>query len=415
MFANGLQRLTNHRNTRTEKRRFNTMRIAFLGNLPPASVLPEEFLRPRLRRDDHPAPWITSLLPNLARISGFKLRFVIVDYSIRRHALVERDGVEYEGIPCRLPERLNRKTLYFQKSLAATPVLRRFKPDLVHAFGFETGFGTIALRSAFPVSCFIQGIAEDYFPYYKQRDWIERRVGRWAERRAVRQVKWMVAETEYARTWALRHHPAADVALIPHSLRSVFHERAEPLYGNSILTLGTLEERKGMDTILKAFAKTRCADARLVMVGDGALRASLESLADHLGIRNRVDFTGALDTREVIERMNHARVCVIASRADTSPNVVTEAHAIGLPVIGTRVGGIPEMIHEGEDGYLVERDDASAMAERMTRLLMDESLARRLGQAGQAKVRRLNDPTKIAEIHARFFERIGNQLGVYGI
>lgn len=67
--------------------------------------------------------------------------------------------------------------------------------------------------------------------------------------------------------------------------------------------------------------------------------------------------------------LNRAGAFVIASRMNTSPNALTEAHAIGLPVIGTRAGGIPEMIEEGKDGMLEPVDDADAMADRMQRLL----------------------------------------------
>jgi glycosyltransferase involved in cell wall biosynthesis len=127
-----------------------------------------------------------------------------------------------------------------------------------------------------------------------------------------------------------------------------------------------------------------------------------------------VEFTGALERDQVIARMNQSSVFVIGARMDTSPNVVTEAHAIGLPVVGTRTGGIPEMIDEGRDGFLVDVDDVAVMAERMERLLSRPDEARALGAAGRAKVRRLNDPDAVAAAHAEYFRRMVASRGEAG-
>jgi glycosyltransferase involved in cell wall biosynthesis len=386
------------------------MKIAFIGNLPAASVMPQSCIRAKDWTSNHPAPWMVALLPALAKSTRHELRVFLPQRAVTKHEVVVKDGVEYEGIPTQWPERFLRKTLYFQKSMAVRKAIRQFRPDLIHAFGFETGNALIALRTGFPVSCFIQGIAEDYFPYYKQRPWIDRHVGRWGEKVAVPRVPWMVAETEYAKTWALRRNPEAHVAIIPHPLRRVFLEKAAPSYGPVVVTVGTLDERKGMDTIIRALALIENKSARLVVVGKGPLRQPLGELANSLGVADRIEFAGPLDTDGVIARMNEAGVYVIASRADTSPNVLSEAHAVGLPVVGTRAGGIPEMIDEGEDGFVVDVDDEVAMARRLEELLADPERARRMGEVGREKVRALNDPARIAEAHVEFFEKIRGDL-----
>ena len=387
------------------------MKIAFIGTFPTTGIFPPEAIRPRYRKGrGHPAPWIAALMPELARLGRFKLRVFLAHRSLSGPIVVERDGVEYEGVPCQLPERFERLGLHWEKSVALRRAVQRFNPAFIHAFGFETGAALIAVRSGYPVSCFIQGIAEKYFPYYTERTWIDRHVGRWAERRAAPRVRWMVAETEFARTWALGRNPNAKVALIPHPLRSVFLDKASPTYGPMILTVGGLSPRKGVDTVIRGFAGAGVTAARLVVAGGGPLRDSLETLAADLGIRDQVEFTGALATEEVIRFMNQARALVIASRVDTSPNALSEAHAIGLPVIGTRAGGIPEMIEEGVDGFHVDVDDHVAMADRMELLLADPDLARRMGAAGREKVRVLNDPARVAQAHVEFFTRIGEEL-----
>ncbi|MDA0768466.1 MAG: glycosyltransferase, partial [Verrucomicrobia bacterium] len=345
------------------------MRIAFVGSLPAAAVFPIELVREHYRRGNHPAPWVQGLLPALAATSGFKLRVILVQRAILRPCLVERDGVEYQGVPYHLPERSNIRLFHLPKSLVYRTALRQFQPDLVHAFGMETGSGTIALRSGFPVSCFVQGILEKLYPLFPPRALGEVAAERWCESRAVRRIRWFVAENEWAREWVLSCNPAARVTLIPHSLRNDFLAKAAPTYEKRVLSVGGLTRIKGMDTIIKAFARIKDKEAKLCLVGTGPLMQELKKLAQSLGVGERVEFTGNLDTERVIAQMNRASVFVVASRVDTSPNVLSEAHAIGLPVIGTKGGGIPEMIEEGLDGYQVEVDGFEEMALRMDHLL----------------------------------------------
>jgi glycosyltransferase involved in cell wall biosynthesis len=378
--------------------------------MPPSSVFPEECIRPRYRKPAHPAPWMVALLPALAHLGKYECRVFLTHRSIAKPCVVERDGVTYVGVPSPVPERFGRTSLYHQYSFAVKGPVRKFAPDLIHAFGFETGAALIALRTGLPVSTFIQGIVEDYFPYYKNRSFIDRHVGRWGERTASKRVRWMVAETEYAKAWARKANPGVHVSIIPHPLRPIFLDKAEPTYPEVVFTAGTLEPRKGVDVIIRAFARVGRPEARLVIAGGGGQRQELEALATDLKVAERVEFTGPLATESIIERMNGSRVFVIASHVDTSPNVLTEAHAIGLPVIGTRGGGIPEMIDDGIDGYVIDVADDHAMAGHLNTLLSDVSLARRLGAAGREKVTTLNAPSRIAEQHAQFFEHIRKEL-----
>lgn len=372
--------------------------------------MPDEALRPSRRGGQHPAPWIVALLPALARLSGFRLRVFLPQRVVIKHTVVEHDGVEYEGIPHPFPERWNSHVLHYSKNFALGSAVRDFDPDVVHAFGMENGSATVALRTGFPVSCFIQGIAEKLEPYYKQRGFVRKKVAVMGERSAVKRLRWMVAETEFARSWALGHNPEAHVALIPHPLRGQFLEQANPCGDKRVISVGGLDDRKGMDTIIRAFAKVGDDDSRLAIVGGGPLLNDLKALSESLGLGGRVEFTGAIPSEEVLEQLNRSSVYVIASRMDTSPNVVTEAHAVGLPVIGTRAGGIPEMIDEGIDGHHVDVDDVDAMSARMSELIKDPERARNMGKAGREKVKTLNDPERIAEAHVEFFEKVREDL-----
>ena len=166
-----------------------------------------------------------------------------------------------------------------------------------------------------------------------------------------------------------------------------------------ILHVARLVEVKGTRYLLRAFGTLaqRYDDVQLLIIGDGPLRRPLEALAVSAGIRDRVEFLGGLRHADVLAWMRKAAMLVLpgirtaTGREEGLGMVLLEAAATGLPVIGSRVGGIPECILEGRTGFLVpERDDA-ALAQRMAELLDDTVKRRQMGTEGRALVERQFD------------------------
>jgi glycosyltransferase involved in cell wall biosynthesis len=293
--------------------------------------------------------------------------------------------------------------------------VQAFNPDLVHAFGLETGNATIAGHLGYLSTCFVQGIVQKLAPFLEHCSPAYLNVLERLERQAVPRMQGFVAETEFARKWVLSVDPRANVVNIPHAVNREFIEQGKPDFAQCrFLTVGSIDSLKGTDPLIRAFARARHPARRLTIAGDGPLLPVCRELVKSLGIQDRVEFTGAVPRKEIIRLMTNSRALVHAARMDTSPNVITEAHSIGLPVLATRAGGIPEMIDEGRDGFLVAIDDLEAMAERMDRMAAAPELCRTMGAAGRAKVIRLNDPATVASAHADFFRRIVAEYGSAG-
>ena len=148
-----------------------------------------------------------------------------------------------------------------------------------------------------------------------------------------------------------------------------------------VVTVGRLHGPKGHDVLIRAIARLRDSgrDILLTVVGSGSERAALESLVRDLGVERAVEFAGSLSEDEVIARLRRAHAFVLASRLETRPVVLMEALALGIPVIATDVGGIPEIVTPEWDGLLVGADDATALASAVARLMDDPGLRRRLG------------------------------------
>ncbi|UWQ23181.1 glycosyltransferase family 4 protein [Jannaschia sp. W003] len=158
--------------------------------------------------------------------------------------------------------------------------------------------------------------------------------------------------------------------------------------GKHILFVGRLAAVKGVRVLLEAFARVRAAhpDARLTLVGDGDERAAIEDHARALGCDDGVRFTGYLNQDEVAEALAQADLFALPSFAEGVPVVLMEAMAARLPVLATRIAGIPELVEDGVAGRLVPPGDVDAFADALDALLNDPAGRTAMGAAGRARV-----------------------------
>ena len=173
---------------------------------------------------------------------------------------------------------------------------------------------------------------------------------------------------------------------------ALFHPPARLEPAPAILFVGRLVEKKGCVHLIHAMAEVRrvLPEARLVVLGDGPERASLEAEARRWGAQ--AIFLGVQGGEEVRHWMASSRVLAVPSitagngDAEGLPTVLFEALAMGLPVVCSRSSGIPELVRDEIEGLLAEERDEAALAANLLRLCQDDLLATRLGNAGRARV-----------------------------
>jgi glycosyltransferase involved in cell wall biosynthesis len=172
--------------------------------------------------------------------------------------------------------------------------------------------------------------------------------------------------------------PNLDLSRIPDRSR-LSRPEAPP----TVLFIGREFERKGGDLLLQAFARVRARipDARLLVVGPQALTIPDPGVTN-LGLLRKDD---PRDWAQLIAAYRSADVFCFPTRFEPFGIVILEAMLFGLPCIATRTGAIPEMIQEGETGYLVPSDDVDALVARLLVLLDDRELSRRLGEVGRKR------------------------------
>jgi glycosyltransferase involved in cell wall biosynthesis len=155
-----------------------------------------------------------------------------------------------------------------------------------------------------------------------------------------------------------------------------------------IAVVANMYSRVKGHTHLISAASSVCRDipeAIFVLIGDGKERPNLEQQVRQAGLEKNFLFLGSRG--DVPELLACCNLFVLPSEAEALPNALLEAMAAGLPVVGTRVGGIPEIIRNGMDGLIVPAKDPHALAEAILRILQNPRLAKQLSQAGQDMVR----------------------------
>ena len=361
--------------------------------------------------DDVIVPWLVELLRRL-RAAGYGIEVFTSAY--RGGGPDQYDGLpvhRFRYAPARwedlthdeaAPDRLKRSWRY--RLLAVTYVVggawgvwrlcRRQSYDVVHVHWAmpHALFGWIARWTcrARIVTTF----------YGVELRWTRSRLGplRWMIRRAARSSDRAVAISRSTQA-DVQQLGRPDVLVIPYGVGIAAEPRTTtPGSGTpfTILFVGRLVARKGVEVLLRALSRMAPQlDARAVVVGEGPELEPLRALAAHVGVASRVTFTGRIAWDALASAYRTASVVVLPAvlddRGDTEGLgvVLLEAMQLGVPVVGSDLGGIPDIVEHETSGLLVPSGDADALAAALVRLAQDPALAARLGEAGRIRATEL--------------------------
>ncbi len=182
----------------------------------------------------------------------------------------------------------------------------------------------------------------------------------------------------------------------------------------TVLHVARLVEKKGTAYLIRAFAMIAHVfpEVDLVIIGDGPLRESLVTLARAIGLKSRILFTGVRSHEEVMAAMNKAAMLVLPSVTAGSGDaeglgmVLLEAAALGVPLIGTWHGGIPEAVDDEQTGFLVPERDVVMLAGRMQELLANHALRKSMGRQARVLCESRFDIQKQTQRLEAFYDKV---------
>lgn len=174
---------------------------------------------------------------------------------------------------------------------------------------------------------------------------------------------------------------------------------------NRVVTVARLSPEKGLPFLIEAIkiARHSVAEAELVIIGGGALEADLKKFTSEHSLQEVVHFLGAKPNLEAMTEVAQSAVFVLPSLGEGLGIVLLEAQALGVPVIGTKVGGIPDVIAHEESGLLVPPSDPKALAEAIVRVLSNPAFAAQLAETATSRLAKF-DWDRIAEQYKQLYE-----------
>jgi glycosyltransferase involved in cell wall biosynthesis len=316
-------------------------------------------------------------------VAGFKDRFNI-------HVAVGDQGFLTRGVS-RLGATVHQVTNLTQpinplKDILAVRelimLMRRIRPQLVHTHSTKAGLvGRLAARSVgIPVVFTAHGWAfSDGVPVHRKI------LGVLAERVATRWATQVITVSQYDRLLAQRYKLKYDNNFhvihngIPSILGQTYNGETSII---QLVMVARFTNQKDHAIVLQALQGIE-HNVQICLVGDGPTRPRIERLAEQLGISDRVKFVGWRD--DVHEILASANIYVLASNWEGLPICLLEAMRAGLPIVTSDVGGVREVIVDGETGFLVDRGDVAMLRDRLQRLLSDPELRNKMGKAGRKR------------------------------
>jgi len=172
-------------------------------------------------------------------------------------------------------------------------------------------------------------------------------------------------------TLTLRGNVGPKIQMIPNGVEIRGRRNFE---GEKLVYVGRLTRKKGVEYLILAMRSVK--DIDLLIIGDGPDRGRLEKMATGL----RVTFVGMVPWEETLHYLSQAKALILPSFYEGLPNVILEAMSVGVPAIASRVGGIPDVVKDGETGLLVEPGRVDELAISINRLIEDDDLRRKMSK-----------------------------------
>jgi glycosyltransferase involved in cell wall biosynthesis len=326
------------------------------------------------------------LVKGLARRPGVDLHVICCQRDVPGDIVEERDGATIHFLA---------DTGRFSLLLDAAPqrrriaaLLRRLRPDVAHAQGFGVPTGG-ALAAPCPNVVTVHGIMwrEAGVDYRSRADaWRWRMRARSAYRQALR-VRNIIVTSGYVSEVMPPRREYRQFVIRNAVGDAVFDIQNRPTAPH-VLVVGGLRHRKDPLTAVKVMERVlgNVPDATMAMLGPSSGTSLDQEVADYVsshGLDGRIKLLGLVPDEVLREQYTRASLLLLTSLEETAPVAISEASAVGLPVVGTRAGGIPHLVRDGATGFVCPAGDVEGLAGRVTALLTDPALRSRMARSAR--------------------------------
>ena len=295
--------------------------------------------------------------------------------------------------------------------------LARIKPDIVHGQGTEAEYALTAVTSSFPHVITFHGIMDRVQRVTPPPLFSLSHVPRWTEKYVVRKAQNVISISQDVEDFLHERKSPARSFRIPNAMAPCFFDvSAERRTGGqfAILYVGAIQPRKGLMYLVEALARLRDSfpdslTLRVVGSSNDGYKQSVIERAAVLKVDRQIEWLGVQQEPHVAQELARSDLLVLPSFWENMPMCIGEALAAAVPVVSTRVAGIPNWVDHGKTGLLVKPGDSVELADAIGRLLRDEPLRHAMGVAGRARATAEYLPQVVAAKTLAVYETICRQ------
>ena len=221
----------------------------------------------------------------------------------------------------------------------------------------------------------------------------------------------VIANSNGLRDLAIAFDSSIEIPIIPNGVDGSHYKNDFREWSPArLFSVGRIVYQKGLDLGLRALAQLKDLNWEWRIAGDGPQIDSLKSLAQELGISDRVIFLGWQSREELTRWYRHSNLFLFPSRHEGMPNAVLEAMSSGLPVVATRIAGSEELVLDGVTGLLVNAEDVDSLRDGLNRLIVEEKTRIQMGQASRQRVETEYSWENVARQYSDYLEKISSNL-----
>jgi glycosyltransferase involved in cell wall biosynthesis len=348
-----------------------------------------------------------NLLAGLASFDDLELDVLTFAQGPGHEQEVEPDGFRLHRLAA--ARRFNNVTLYRNSRRALGRALEGLQPQIVHGQD-ALRHGYVCLKTArhAPVVVSVHGISRETRNLLaSRRDRLQANLAGVAlERYCIRHAEYLLQPTRYPQEYFGREIRGRIVDVGNAVADALFDIEPAPEPGR-VLYAGAIIPGKRVLDLVEAVARIPEASLRLVgRTPDTAYATAVAERIRRPDVRGRVAMLGRFDARGLLEEYRRGTVLVLPSAQETSPMVIAEAMASSLPVVATRVGGVPYLVEEGRTGYLVDVGDIGGLARRVTQLIEDEPTRRSFAAAARSRAEQFRARAVAARVRTVYEEAV---------
>jgi len=361
--------------------------------------------------------WLLNLLNELIKFKDLEVHVVTYTSKIKHSIKISQGNLIYHIVKHGIPFINKGYPNYFPVHKAFRyPFLKRklwkiinsIDPDLIHVHGTEDVYGLVPLLTKIPVIVSMQGIiGEIYLRNKTLSHFFQRRI----EVKCLREYTNFGCRTDFDKNFVMKSNPDSIVHYLPEAINPIFYNVTYELKEDKIINfIGSVSKAKGMIILILALVRVyeHFPDTKLNIVGSINNREYKEfsKLISNNNLSENIIFHGFKTPEEILQLHLKARLFVLPTLMDNSPNSLCEAMALGMPCIASRVGGIPSLINDRIDGLMFEPGDINELAEKIIFLLSDLEYSRKLGENAKEIAFNRNHPGEVAKTSIAVYNSI---------